>query len=160
MLPVEMDRATLDADELWRKACAEFAPDGTLRDIYVASTSVDDWNTLVAVARRSGCKVEQSTRTEPLIHQLAEAHFHGDERAILTLDVAGMELVGHCFSSSEIELSFSPEQVRGAADLAALLRFLMAVAVTLQREVRITPENLPHAPILRIAASGDVRYIA
>ena len=154
-----MQRAA-PAGELWRQARADFQADGALRDIYISNTAVDDWNTTIALARGTCGDVTLSSGSgEPILHDLGERHFAGESRALVTIRVDGVAMIGHCFSAAEIELSFDPADVDGIERFAALVRFLAALAAVLQRTVRITPENLPDGPIIDIAPDGEARAI-
>jgi hypothetical protein len=139
--------------ESWTRARADFEPDGSLRDVVLRNTSIEDWNTAIAVARGV-------TGDVIVAHDLTVRHFTDGSRAQVTMRIGEVELVGHCFAAEEIELSLNPADVDSADRFAALVRFLVALAAVLQRPVHLTPENLAAEPILVIAPDGVVTYVA
>lgn len=162
------DRAVMSAvvrneplDELWARAKSDLAPDGALRDIYICNTAIDDWNTTIAIARGICSEVIISSADgTPSLNDLAEEHFDGTSRAHVKIRVDGFDLLGHCFSADEIELSFNPRDIGTIDRFTILLHLLVAIGVVLKRQVRVTPENLRNGPFIQIAPNGAATYIA
>lgn len=89
--------------DLWPVVQRDFAPDGSLRDIYVHDTSLDDWNRLVAIARdRYRCEVIANGRE--LASDLTVSSF-SSERATVLIQMDPFAIAGHCFRINEIEFA-------------------------------------------------------
>jgi hypothetical protein len=131
----------------WKIQSGDFERDGSLRDIYVQSTTLDDWKALLGLlpkrnypARllRSGVAVAVPADVRSL--------FDGADRPLLTFLIANIELDCHFFTPGEIELSFAPDGMTEAT-LRALLAFMIDIGEATGKAVLMTPENAPETPI-------------
>lgn len=76
------DSAICDMRDLWPVVQRDFAPDGSLRDIYVHDASLDDWNRVVAIARdRYRCEVIANGRE--LASDLTVSSFSSERATVL-----------------------------------------------------------------------------
>jgi hypothetical protein len=149
-----------NVEALWQLSRGDLMPDGALRDIYVHDVSVAEWNDMIAVARGTCSGLRVTSLDQQLPHELAKNHFFGDSRATISFRVGSVSISGHCFDSSEIELSFAPQEITSSIDLGHLLEFAVTLAAFLQRPAFVTRENLPEAPVFRIDPNGNVQFFA
>jgi len=149
----------------WDDLKAEFAWEGSLRDICVAGTSIADWRAAVAMIHAAGFRLEftidgaESTPPDEVLQifgQPREASF------LLTAFVDGVPLNCHFFteSESEIEFDLDPRAIVDQAELDAVITFMRKLAGSTQKYALMTPENTHETAFIRVAPSGIVQYIS
>lgn len=136
----------------WSVQQQDFEPDGSLRDIYVLGTTVDDWNEVV---RHIGlgsyrAKFAMNGAPMPIPHRVDE--LFGTAQGLLTFWVGTVDLACHFFAADEIEFDFYPNAVR-EHELHQLLGFLADIGDLTGKVVVLTPENCREAPIFRYSPS-------
>jgi hypothetical protein len=128
-----------------------FEHDGTLRDIYVFGTSLEDWDRFLRFARRS-YPTEFLVGLEPREMpddpvSIFEEREH--DPVLLRVFVDGVQLNCHFFWTEEIELDLDPAEVRTPEDGRRVLQFLKQLGDAINRPVVMTPEELPESPYYR-----------
>jgi hypothetical protein len=145
-------------DISWHQVASSFESDGSLRDVYVHSAEVSDWNAVLDLLRgeyaplafsRDGLAEPMPARVEDIFAQTADATI------ALDFEVAGIELACHFFTPTEIEFDLPPEQVNSSAQFQALLAFLRRLAATVRKPVILAQENAPDLPILTVDRAGQ-----
>lgn len=144
----------------WRRQKSDFEPDGSLRDIYVQGTTLEDWRVVFplivdgnfqARLERSGAVVAVPSAFESL--------FDGNDRYLLTFSIGGVGLDCHFFGPEEIEFSFAPNSVTENA-LQGLLQFMVDIGDVTKKRVVMSPENGPAVPIFSYEPNeSDLRWI-
>jgi hypothetical protein len=141
---------------------AAFVADGTCRNIYVLNATPSDWLALLHLARdrrtlRSRFTVGDNSATIPneLPHNLwATAGHTGNQCAHLTIDLGRVTL--HCdfLSADVIELDLHPRDFHQDA-FAEVVEFMESLGRRTGRDVLLTPEINPDAPIFLYEAATD-----
>ena len=67
---------------------------------------------------------------------------------MLRFRVGGILVVCHFFTPEEIEFDIDPREVTTQAHLDSLLAFLQQLGDRTRKRAVLTPENLPHGPII------------
>jgi hypothetical protein len=143
----------------WSECAADFAGDGSLRDIYVLEGGGASWDAVLRIARQFDAKFFIEGEARPLPDRSREVFAQYDAgAALLSIDWKGIDLAAHFFDENQVELDFIPNVLTGQPDLDQLCSFLRTLAAATGREVIVTPENLPQSPILRVTPTGEVRY--
>jgi hypothetical protein len=147
----------------WATVAEEFEPDGSHRDLYVHQTTGDDWQRVLEhlKARYSPLRFTIDSEDAPLPSTVADI-FAIHERAAPSLDfsVDGVVVACHFFTEDEIEFDIAPRDVRGPAQLAAIHTFMAELGHLTSRVVSLTPESMPHLPILEFDPRGETfRYV-
>ena len=148
-------------DASWERVAPDFEPDGSLRDIYVRDTTLADWEVALQLILRAYAPATFTRDGEPAALPTSAADAFADrDRAAVALDfeVAGIEFACHFFSPTEIEFDLPPEQVNSRERFVALQGFLRTLAKVLDKNVVLSPESMPHLPILSVASTGLVSY--
>ncbi len=143
----------------WDEAAPDFARDGSLRDIYVLGTTVEDWERALGAVRERYAPLRFTAGGEPAalperaadIFPLRE---HGTA-PLLSFEVGGTLVTCHFFTPEEIEFNIDPGDVTGQDRLEAIADFLRRLAGVVGRPALLTPENLPQSPILRADPNSD-----
>jgi hypothetical protein len=134
----------------WESVKAEFASDGSWRDVYVLNCTITDWAAIWRTLRNSpGARFfVDGQRHDPPI-QVEEAFgLRASASPMLHVKVGRMLLVFHFFTDCEIECDLDPREVQGQADLDALLGFIREIGDLTGKNAIITPENRSDAPFL------------
>ena len=147
----------------WDDLKAEFAWEGSWRDICVTDTSIADWRAALEMIHAAGFRLKftidgaESTPPDNLLQvfgQPRECSF------LLAAFVSGVRLNCHFFAESEIEFDLDPREVVGQAELDAVITFMRKLAACTQKSALMTPENAHETPFIRVAPSGIVQYIS
>ncbi len=123
--------------------------DGSLRDLYVLGTGAAEWNALLAWLC---AEYPESTRymigdhVQSFPSTIEEIH-HKVASPFLHVDLSGLALHCHFYTDSDIEFDLDPREL-SEARFMALQEFMQKLGRRLNREVRLTPENLPEHRIL------------
>jgi hypothetical protein len=134
----------------WDTCRREFEPDGTLRDIYVHSTTIEHWRTLFDALRATYAleySIDSSARPLPAV--VDEAFTTRDTASpSLRFLVGGIVVACHFFTTVEIEFDISPGEVTSQAALDELLGFLRLVGDTLGKAVGLSYEGHAQHPFI------------
>jgi hypothetical protein len=143
----------------WGKCETDFEPDGSLRDIYVLQTTLDDWLAVLSSvtappysATVDGAAASSVSVDLPAL--LAHPGVH-----LLSFPVGRVDVNCHFFSEKEIEFDFVPNGLT-EEDLKGLLTFMSSLGRLTGKLVVMTPENCPTHPIFRCdPRQGSVEYV-
>jgi hypothetical protein len=146
------------ATEQWKAFEAEFFQDGSLRDIYVLDTQLQDWRAAAEFINRQ-YKFEFTGPWQ-------EANFPRDLKRLfatsqesgmtsLFLDVSGVRVTSHFFTIYEIEFDIDPAEVTDPFKLDRLFAFMKGLASAVGKDVILTPENMPDIAIFRCRPGAD-----
>ena len=93
----------------WSEGAADFAGDGSLRDIYVLDGGEASWNALLRIARKCEAKFSIGGEAVALPNLAREvfARRHAGA-ALLSIDWKGIDLAAHFFDEAQLELDFVP----------------------------------------------------
>ena len=144
----------------WSQIAPDFEHDGSLRDVYILDTSLDDWASVWAALlvdpNAMSFTVDGEARTPPL--DVAEAFRLRPDHAICASYALGKQRLNcHFFEKEEVEFDLDPRDVDSLAEADRLTQFLTVLGRATSKEVRLTPENEPDAVIARyIPATGQV----
>ncbi len=127
----------------WSQAAEDFAPDGSLRDIYVRNVSGEDWES--AYRWLVGMYPNVFTRDGIQIDPPASVEFIWQDRAVafnrLTLDVGGLRVNCYFFQSNDLELDLRPEEVVNDERFAALTGLMEGLGRLVDKNVVLTYQN-------------------
>ena len=127
----------------WSQAAEDFAPDGSLRDIFVRHVSTDDWES--AYRWLVGLYPYVFTRDGIQIDPPPSVEFIWQDRAVafnrLTLDVGGIHVNCHFFQSDDLELDLRPEEVASEERFAALSCLMEGLGELVGKTVVLTYQN-------------------
>ena len=133
----------------WKTQRRDFEPDGSLRDIYVRDTTVDDWKVVIALILDGNyqARLVRSGAVVPVPDDF-DTLFEADDRHLLSFSIAEVILDCHFFETAAIEFSFAPNDVTEAR-LQSLLAFMVDIGEAMRKPVNMTPENCPDETIFR-----------
>jgi hypothetical protein len=134
----------------WKLYRQEFAWDGSWRDIYVLNTSTSDWQRFLDFLRTSRYPYDFSLsgRPAPLPPDVVTIFSTwANEGPLLSIDLGAVVLKCHFFTVQEIEFDLDPRNVDEESKAQAIFKFMEGLARTLERSVRMTPENSETTPI-------------
>ncbi|MDX2211796.1 MAG: hypothetical protein SFY66_00780 [Oculatellaceae cyanobacterium bins.114] len=135
---------------LWDQVRNDLIWDGSLRDIYVKGTTLDDWNQFLSVIRETA-QYQYFVDGQPtLLPSMAVNIFSIQEQTkLLSIWVGGVQLNCHFFAEKEIELDLDPQQITSEESFNALRQFMEQLADALQHLILLTPEDLSEYPIAK-----------
>jgi hypothetical protein len=147
--------ARIDGCIDWSLQAEDFAWDGSLRDIYVQETSLEDWQRVLRLIQQGPYAAEFFAEDSPQpfpddVHVLFRDPSTRPGR--LWFSVGGVHLACHFFRPEEIEFDLDPREVTEAT-LPGLLRFMADLGDATGHTVVLTPENCREAPVFRYDAA-------
>lgn len=138
----------------WNEIKSELVSDGSLRDIYILDTNIDDWNSFIQGVKQTkfnhdffyGEIKEELPKSFQSIKSLQE-----NNSTILTIFLeAGIQVKCHFFIDEEIEMDIDPREISNESAFNVLLSFLHWLAEYLKKTVYLTYENEPNQVILNV----------
>ncbi len=160
-----MNEALIDAVLDWPTQQAEFARDGTLRDIYVANATIEDWKVVAPMLERDyGARVQRRGTAVPIpmptdLDAMFRGTLDGSDPYDVRLTIGDVVVACHVFSPTQIEFSFAPEGVTEAS-LRCLLSFMIDIGEATGKSVAMTLENSAVLPLFNYDASRrQLRWI-
>lgn len=141
----------------WSFIAPDFKPDGSLRDIYILGTSIDDWARVWNVLTASGSltfNVDGVSGIPPA--DVREAFkLHASHSVTACYRLGKQQLNCHFFVEEEVEFDLDPRDVDGPVEAERLAQFLVVLGRATSKEVRLTAENEPEAVIAGYSPTSD-----
>ena len=142
----------------WEQAKSAFVRDGSLRDLYVLDTTVEDWRSLFDFVRGStyGLRFRHGDDWRPVPAD-PDGFFAGQSEwtTLLSIDVSGFAVNAHFFETDQIELDIEPSEVQTPERAEALFEFMRDLARALGKPVRLTPENCRDYVLIEYDPASD-----
>jgi hypothetical protein len=136
----------IDAVLDWPRQAPQFARDGTLRDIYVANATLEDWKVVAPMLERTyGARVQRRGAAMPMpmptdLESMFRGTLDGSDAYDVRLTVGGVVVACHVFSPTQIEFSFEPHDVTETS-LRCLLSFMLDIGEATGKSVAMTLES-------------------
>ncbi len=134
----------MDWEEIKRKI---YYRDDSLRDIYIPSTSRDDWKKWVDYVNQDFSIDWFNGRTEKdekkIDFSIVEEYWGGNGDLCSTAKVflGNIQVSAHFFEETEIENDIDPKEFNSIEDHEKLMRYMSGLSVLLDREIVLTPED-------------------
>jgi len=137
--------------------------DGSLRDIYVLDTSLEDWRKWTELVngkykvRFFNGNTDQEMET--IDFEMVQAYWTGQVEAgnNVIVNVGAFEVNCHFFGPDELENDIHPESFQSMDDHDQLMEYLATVSVHLNKKVLLTAENCITSVAIE-AEKGQIRY--
>jgi hypothetical protein len=145
----------------WQVVKSEFEWDGSFRDIYITSATLDDWQTIYPfLLECPGASLSRDgvTRSPP---RTIESLFAESDRpsSLLSVHAGRVQVNFHFFTQDEIECDIDPCELKSQTDLDALLVFVRELGDRTHKATVISHENQPEAAIISYdPRTGDFKY--
>lgn len=140
----------------WASVASEFEPEGSLRDIYVFDTTLEDWQSILDAVRRADLQLRFFSDGGPAQppERIADV-FAIQQHATASLHVidSGVQMNCHFFTQDEVEFDIDPREISGPVQFDVVVRFMKLLADATQKVAVLTPENAPSAIIMRYPAA-------
>ncbi len=150
---------SIDPGVSWDACKADFEADGSLRDIYVVGTTLEDWRAVLSLVTAPPYSATLDGKDASGISVDAPALLAHPAAHLLSFRVGRVDLCCHFFSEDEVEFDFVPNGLT-EDDLSGLLTFMSSVARLTGKLVVMTPENVPTHPIFRFDPQrGIIEYL-
>ena len=134
---------------------------GTLRDIYVLETNVDDWRSWVDFVNTT-CIVRWKNAAGEIMPQIDFNQildcWHSQEISHAVIMVGQVSLHVHFFCESEIEHDLQPEEVTSEEDHNSIVSYMQSMSQRLDRKVILTPENGQNFPLI-IVENNEIHIV-
>ncbi|MHB0936335.1 MAG: hypothetical protein ACYDCO_17755 [Armatimonadota bacterium] len=140
----------------WDKCKAMFDVDGTLRDIYILNTTVDDWQKVLDALRACGYSLlplqDGHAGGLPLDASAIFALHDQDQLGpSISVEDSGVTFNCHFFTKDEIEFDVDPREITSQTQFEVVLRFMQVISRATGKEAILTPENWQRYVMVRVA---------
>jgi hypothetical protein len=128
----------------WETVAPNFAPDGALRDLYVADTTRGDWQCAIDFVHEHCTDIVYTRDSEPerLPANVDEAFAtRPDATASLAFRFGPVHFVTHFFVEEELEFDFWPKDIQEQHEFDSLLQFIRQLGDLLAKPVGVSFES-------------------
>lgn len=126
----------------WESATDLWEVDGSLRDLYIKNTTIDDWRAFLEMAKSYRHEYTFDGQSQELSNAEELLENHG----LLCIYLDTIKLHSHFFVPWEIELDIDPREVRNPEEHSEVLSFVEQLAQTLNKPALLTPESSDNVP--------------
>jgi hypothetical protein len=129
----------------WQAVKGAFLQDGSLRDIYIVGSTLDDWQSVFEVLKTSEYvfRFSRQGEVQPLSADILQtAHENYDLGYLLQVDVGGPLLNCHFFPNEEIEFDLDPREVVSIDAAERVFSFMRRLGSAVKKPVHLTGENM------------------
>ena len=130
----------------WAAVARNFVPDGSLCDIYVLGTDLEDWNRVLGHLAKDPTNLRFSVdgrEQSGLPSAEAALAIRPLASPLLHVAIGGITFACHFFAADEIEFDFVPAKIDGRERLETLLGFVETLGQLTGKRVVVSPENSP-----------------
>lgn len=148
----------------WNEIKWIFKTDGSLRDIYIKNTKIEDWkilinylniNHIVQYGPSGENKEPNKIDLEYVIHYFNDET--GElETKIVSIIVDDIIINLHFFSVDEIELDIDPKEIYSFDNYRKILDFMIQLSELLDKPVILTGENQSEFPLINVDFSKKI----
>ena len=126
--------------------------DGSLRDIYVLDTDIQDWQKALDFLRAAYNPIYKiDDEDAPPFSDVVKVFKNRNEHShLLVIQVEDVSIHCHFFLTRLIEFDIDPREVNNESKEEGILTFMWGLAETLAKEVILTIENMEGAVFLRV----------
>lgn len=139
-----------------------FESDGTLRDIYVQNTSLNDWGKLIDLLNAeydlNYFSENKINKTE--VYKYLEDETGEVEMKTLSINLENIKINCHFFLIEEIEFDIAPSQIKSKLEFEKILSFMTKISSTLKKKITLTGENHINFPLIEINVEENIFKIA
>lgn len=120
--------------------------DGSLRDIYVYQTTIEDWRKWVALVNERYTVEFYDAKTDVTKYQIdfnTIEQFWSEDREVITatIKLGVVQIKCYFFTDSEIENDIDPREVKSLHDHNNLVNYLRDISDCLGKDIFVTGEN-------------------
>lgn len=131
--------------------------DGGWLDIYVHSTSANDWKIWTNYVNQN-FKIDwyngKAKRNESKIDfSVIQEYWSGNHDLCSSAKIFiddNIQVNAHFFDDSEIENDIDPREFKSIDDHNKLIQFLKGLSLEFEKEVTVTPENSPEIVLIKV----------
>ncbi|MFJ1929317.1 MULTISPECIES: hypothetical protein [unclassified Streptomyces] len=147
-------------DLLWDDVKSFFAPDlmGSLPDVRVPDTSVEDWQAVLDLIRSQGWSCEYSEDGVVVrLPRAAEILVRGEGADVLlrVWPVSGFLVIFRAYEAGSIDFDVDLRELQGQDGVDVLCRLLRTIGRRLGKPVLLSPESDPLHPVLGFDVEAD-----
>ncbi|MFH6987668.1 hypothetical protein ACHRVW_07975 [Flavobacterium collinsii] len=148
----------------WNEIKWIFETDGSLRDIYIKNTKIEDWEILINylninhILQYGPPGKNKETYKIDLEYVI---HYFNDETGELETKIASIIIDDiiinlHFFSVDEIELDIDPKEIYSFDNYRKILGFMNQLSELLDKPVTLTGENQSESPLINVDFSKKI----
>jgi hypothetical protein len=135
-----------------------FKPDGSLRDLYIQETSLNDWEKVIDILNS---EYDLSYFSENKINKKEVFEYLQDETGeieckAVSININNVYINCHFFSIEQIEFDIDPREVNSVLEVDIILSFMTTLSSKLKKEIILTGESDENFPLIKINVDEKV----
>lgn len=142
----------------WKEAQSVWFVDGSLRDVYIKHTNIEDWQSFLDWIEPKHYRYEFNGEEQEL-PQAKDIFVNSDGAHLLKIQIGKINIHCYFFVEYEIELDIDPKEIKEEKDQEQVFRFIENLANHINKSAMITPENMDYIPIMTYEISDNVWVI-
>jgi hypothetical protein len=142
----------------WENINWIFKPDGSLRDIYIQNTSIEDWGKLIDLLNSKynlkyflENKIDKDEVFKYLEDETGEV-----ECSTVSIEIENIKINCHFFLIEQIEFDIDPSEIKTKSDFEKVLSFMKSISSTLKKQITLTGENDANFPLVKINSEENI----
>lgn len=145
-------------DYNWENINWIFKPDGSLRDIYIQETSLNDWDKVIDILNYeydlnyfSKNKIDKKEVFEYLQDETGDIEFK-----TVSINIKNVKINCHFFLIEQIEFDIEPTEVKSKSEFDYILSFMTTLSSKLKKQIILTGENEVNFPLIKINVDENI----
>ncbi len=145
-------------DYNWENINWIFKLDGSLRDIYIQNTSIEDWGKLIDLLNSeynlkyfSENKIKKDEVFKYLQDETGEV-----ECSNVSIEIENIKINCYFFFIEQIEFDIDPSEIKTKSDFEKILLFMTKISSTLKKQITLTGENEANFPLIKINVEENI----
>ena len=145
-------------DYNWENINWIFKPDGTLRDMYIQNTSIEDWVKVIDLLNSeynlkyfSENKIDKGHVLKYLEDETGEV-----ECSTVSIEIENIKINCHFFLIGQIEFDIDPTEIKIKSDFEQVFSFMKLISSTLKKQITLTGENDANFPLVKINSEENI----
>ncbi|WP_010255020.1 hypothetical protein [Myroides injenensis] len=135
-----------------------FKPDGSLRDIYIQDTSLNDWGKVIDILNS---EYNLSYFSENKINKKEVLEYLQDETGeieckTVSININNVNINCYFFSIEQIEFDIDPREVKSVLEFDTILSFMTTLSSKLKKQIILTGESEENFPLIKINVDENI----
>lgn len=129
-----------------------FFDDGSLRDIYITETSLEDWKIIWELMKSFNLTISiDGDPNEKIPKDVTDIFQVRKEKAVHSrFSYKGVDIVCYFFSINEVEFDVSPREVYTMMEANSVFEFMEILSRLISKDVSLSIENDKQNPLITI----------
>lgn len=144
-----------------------FEPNGSLRDLYVQETSIEDWEKIIDLLNEKYQVKYWKSESDEYVFQIDKeysiAYFLDEtgemEFRHIKIQLGSVQMNFYFFLVEQIEFDIDPKEINSIDDFEQIENFMIDVSRILGKQITLTEESSPKLPLMKVDYKMEINRI-